>query len=272
MAQHAYALITGASSGLGVDFAEILAQQGYNLILVARREHLLQEQQRKLASKFAVDVCYLTADLAQANAAQVLYERVAELGLKVEVLINNAGFGLYGHFVEIPWERQAQMMQLDMVTLTQLTQLYAKDMARQGKGYILLVSSIGAYQPTPTYATYAAAKSYVLHFAEALNYELRHSGVKVTALSPGITATEFLQVSGQKATLYQRIAMMQSRPVAQIGIKAMFKGKQSVVPGLANKVTAFSTRFMPRCLMTSISSRLMGDGDSVNKVPAPKMC
>lgn len=252
-----FALVTGASSGLGVDFAKQLATRGYNLIITARREDRLLALRDQLINEFGVQVEVIAMDLAAPAAAQALYDEIKSRELEVEVLINNAGYGLYGLFHETDWARQEKMMQLDMVALTRLTKLFSEDMTTRRKGYILLVSSIGAYQPCPTYATYAAAKSYVLHFGEALNYELRHHNVKVSVLSPGITATEFLQVSGQRATPYQRLAMMQSGPVVRTGLKALFKGQASVVPGLMNKIAAFSVRFLPRTVATWLSYVLM---------------
>jgi len=259
--KNSYALVTGASSGLGRDFAILLAGAGYNLVLTARREERLMDLKRELSETTKSKVEIIAMDLTASNAAEHLYQETRKRGLEVEVLINNAGYGIYGMFEDIAWEREAQMIQLDMVALTHLTKLYSKDMAARGKGYILLISSIGAYQATPTYAAYAAAKSYVLHLGEALNFEMASRGVKISVLSPGITATEFLQVSGQETTLYQRLAMMQSRPVAEIGLKAMFKGKPSVVPGILNKLSAFSIRFIPRRLATYMSYLLMRNNE-----------
>ena len=149
------------------------------------------------------------------------------------------------------------MLDLDIVSLVHLTKLFVKDMVERDFGRILQVASIGAYQPTPTYATYSAAKAFVLSFGEALNYELRHSQVRVTVISPGVTATEFLEVSGQRPTLYQRMAMMPSRKVAQAGIRAMIKGRPSVIPGLVNSIPTFSLRLMPRRAQTAVANLLM---------------
>lgn len=251
------ALITGASSGLGRDFAHILAEKGCNLILVARREQRLNDLRDEITGKFSLTVTVIAQDLGHVDASKKLYDIIAARKIEVDILINNAGFGLYGQFIEIPWEQQRTMLELDMLALTELTNLYAKDMLSRGSGQILFVSSIAAYQPTPTYATYAAAKSYVLHFGEALNYELRNTGVSVSVLSPGVTKTEFLQIAGQKATLYQRLVMMESRPVAEIGIRAMLKGKPSVLPGLINKLTAFSVRLVPRRILAATANLLM---------------
>ena len=198
--------------------------------------------------------------LSPLGAAQDLYDRIRALGLTVDVLINNAGFGVYGPFAEIPWEREEEMLRLDIVALVHLTKLFVRDMLARNLGYILQVSSIGAYQPSPTYATYSAAKAFVLSFGEALNYELRGTNVKVSVLSPGVTETEFLEVAGQARTLYQRMSMMPSRPVAEIGIDAMLRGKPSKVPGAMNAFATWSLRFMPRRVAGGDGQRRDADG------------
>lgn len=255
--QGTYALVTGASSGLGADFARNLAAQGCDLLLVARREDLLRSLQEELKTRYGAGVDILPLDLTAPDAPQTLYDWTKAQGKTVDVLINNAGFGLFGPFLDIPWEREKNMLELDIVTLTHLTKLFVKDMVARNFGYVLLVASIGAYQPTPLYASYSAAKGFVLNFGEALNYELRKTRVKCTVLSPGITATEFLKVSGQQATLYQRLTMMQSPEVVRIGIASMLKGKPSVVPGWLNAATAWSNRLIPRRLSAAIGHRLM---------------
>ncbi|HEX6290393.1 MAG TPA: SDR family oxidoreductase [Herpetosiphonaceae bacterium] len=255
--QGTYALVTGASSGLGVDFARQLAARGCNLILVARREQQLRAVQQEIAQRYGVDVTIIPMDLAQTNAPQVLYDQIKESGKTVDVLINNAGYGLYGAFTEIAWEREKNMLELDIITLMHLTKLFVKDMVARNFGFLLLVASIGAYQPSPLYASYSAAKSFVLNFGEALNYELRSTNVRCTVLSPGITATEFLKVSGQQPSRYQRMAMMQSADVTRIGIESMLKGRPSVVPGRLNALTVWSNRLIPRRLSAAIAYRLM---------------
>jgi len=254
------ALVTGASSGLGVDFARQLAQRGSNLILVARREDLLQTVQAELVAQYAVNVDIIPLDLTGPEAPQRLYNQIKQAGKPVDILVNNAGYGLYGAFTEIAWEREKNMLELDIITLMHLTKLFVNDMVARNFGYILLVASIGAYQPSPLYASYSAAKSFVLNFGEALSYELRKTNVRCTVLSPGVTATEFLKVSGQQASLYQRLTMMQSPAVAQIGIDSMLKGKPSVVSGRLNALTAWSNRLMPRRWSAAIASRLMSPG------------
>ncbi len=251
------ALVTGASSGLGVDFAKILAAKGCHVVLVARRADLLEQLAAELRATYGVEATAIAMDLGTEDAPQALYDRVRELGHPVDVLVNNAGYGLHGDFVDLEWERERNMLQLDILTLVHLTKLFARDMAARGTGWILQVSSVGAYQAAPTYASYAAAKSFVLSFGEALHEELKPKGVTVTVLSPGVTATEFLQVAGQQPTAYQRMVMMQSPDVARAGIEAMLAGKSSVLPGFLNQLSVFSIRFMPRALAAVVAHRLM---------------
>jgi uncharacterized protein len=252
-----WALVTGASSGLGADFARELAGRGASLVLVARREENLRALQAEITARHPVQVEVVAMDLATPEAPQQLYDRLKAAGRQVDILINNAGLGLYGPFLEIDWQRERNMLELDIVTLTHMTKLFVRDMVARKRGYILQIASIGAYQPSPLYASYSAAKAYVLNFGEALNYELRNTGVGVTVLSPGITATEFLKVSGQQATFYQRTVMMQSPEVVRIGIDAMLKRRPSVVPGWLNAVTVWFNRLLPRRVQAAVAHRLM---------------
>ena len=199
----------------------------------------------------------IVMDLAPADAPRDLHNAVQLLGLTVDVLVNNAGFALYGKFLDVPWERERSMIELDILTLAHMTRLFAEDMVTQGFGRILQISSIGAFQPTPTYAAYSAAKSFVLSFGEALRFELRGTGVSCTVICPGVTATEFLAVAGQSATAFQRRTMMKSADVARAGIEALLKGKASVVPGAMNAVMAWSTRLLSRQAAAAMGDRFM---------------
>jgi short-subunit dehydrogenase len=255
-----WAVVTGASSGLGADFARELARRGCNTVLVARRKERLEALSDELEREHGVGTRVLATSLADRAAPQRLYDTVRDAGIEADVLVNNAGFGCYGPFLDIPWQREAEMLDVDVVALTHLTKLFAPDMVARGRGWILQMASIGAYQPSPTYATYSAAKAYVLSFGEALAYELRKTGVVVTVVSPGVTRTEFLEVSGQRPTLYQRMMMMDSPAVARIGIRALLRGRPSVVPGLMNAAVAQSLRVMPRRLQAAVANLAMNVG------------
>lgn len=249
-----WALITGASSGFGVDFARQLARQGYSLVLVARSEAPMQA----LAAELAGVRCHVVAmDLAGEGAAEQLKQQLDAAGITVDMLVNNAGFGVFGEFIGQPIERTRGMLQVNIMALTELTHVFAAGMAERGHGDILLVASNGAYQATPTYAAYCASKAYVLLFGEALHDELAPRGVNVTVVSPGISATNFLQVSGQKATLYQRTVMMTSASVVGIALAALRGKRASVVSGWLNASTAFGNRLLPRSWQRGIAYRLM---------------
>jgi short-subunit dehydrogenase len=251
------ALVTGASSGLGADFARHLAADGARLVLVARRVEAMEELGRELSSRHGTAVEIIPMDLAAPGAPQALHAELRRRVLEVDVLVNNAGFGLFGEFLAIDAGREREMMEIDVLVPLALTRLLGAEMVARGRGWILQVSSLGAYQPTPLYATYSAAKAFVLSWGEALNYEWKPKGVTVTVVSPGITATSFLAVSGQRATPYQRMVMMQSPEVTRIGLSALARGKGSVVPGLANQLTVWSQRLAPRSWLPAIAHALM---------------
>ena len=258
MLKNRWALVTGASSGMGADFARILASLGCHLILVARRQERLEALKEEISADFGVSVKVTSMDLSLPEAPQQLYDQLKVEGIAVDVLINNAGFGIYGEFLEIDWERTHQMLQLNMLTLAHLTWLFAQDMVSRNFGYILQMASNGAYQPSPLYAAYSASKSFVLSFSEALNYELRNTNVKCTALSPGITVTEFHQVAGQEeGSLYYRLTKLDSMTVARKGIEALLAGRPSLVPGWMVSVMAWSNRLVPRRLSTAMAAWLM---------------
>jgi len=251
------ALITGASSGLGAEFARQFAELGCSLVLVARRLERMQELQAEISSRHDNLIECIAMDLSEEDAPRRLYTQLKESGRTVDVLVNNAGIGLYGDFMATPWERLHQMLELDILALTQLTHLWASDMVKRDSGYILLIGSTGSFQPTPSYAAYSAAKSYVLSLGDALHYELRHTGVKCCVLCPGVTQTEFFEVAGQQTSAFQRATMMTGEKVARIGINAMLKGRASVVSGWSNAFLAWGTRLLPRQTLAAISGRLM---------------
>lgn len=245
------ALVTGASSGLGRDFARELARLGCGLVLVSRRSDRMREVQMEVTSASAISptntvpVETIPADLNAPEVPAQLFERLQASNRQVDVLINSAGVGLYGEFAQVPWESTQEMLNLDILVVSELMRLFLPPMIERGFGYVLNVASIGAFQPSPTYAAYSAAKSYVFSLTQAVHYELRHTGVKCTVINPGVTRTEFLEVAGQTPSLYQRLMMRDSASVARAGIRAMLKGRASVTPGVTNSVFAFMMRFLP---------------------------
>jgi short-subunit dehydrogenase len=251
------ALITGASSGMGADFARELAARGCRTILVARRMDRLQELQQEIHNSYGTAAESFAMDLTPPAAPQQLYDQIKAKGLAVDVLINNAGYGVFGEFLNVEWEQYRQMLELDILAVTHLTHLFAADMAARRFGYILLLGSTGSFQPTPTYAAYSAAKSYVLFFGEALHSELRPSGVGCTVLCPGVTRTEFFDVAGQQLTPFQRLTAMNSADVARIGIRAMLQKRSCVVAGPINAAIAALAPLLPRQLMATMANRMM---------------
>jgi len=253
-----WALVTGASSGFGAEFARELAARGCHVILTARRVDRLERLQQEIASRFGVSVKIIPMDLLLPDAPQRLYDEIQSAGITVDVLINNAGFGIYGKFVEVDWQREWEMLQLNIVAVTHLTKLFVRDMAARNFGYVLHVASNGAYQPTPLFATYGASKSFVLNFSEALSYELRRTNVHCTAISPGPSVTEFQQVAGQGAARpYIRLAGIESSQIARIGINAMLRGRASIVPGWMVSLVAWVSQRAPRRWATAVTGWLM---------------
>ena len=252
-----WALVTGASSGLGADYARELAARGCKVVLVARREERLAQLAAELSRSHGTETRVVAADLTREEAIEELHDLTRAEGIDVHVLVNNAGVGAFGPFVESDWARQRQMLALDVIALAHLTHRFAKDMAARGSGYVLLVSSIGAFTPTPTYAAYSAAKSFVLSFGEALARELKPQGVRVCTTCPGVTETGFFEAAGQPRSLFQRMSVMPATAVVQASIGALLRGKTSVVPGFLNKVSAVSMRFVPRQAQAAAAHALM---------------
>lgn len=222
------ALITGASGGIGKELATIHAEKGGNLILVARRQDKLNELKVELKGKHEITVHTITKDLSKVGAAKELFNEVEYLGLQVDYLMNNAGFGLVGKFHELPWDRQMQMINLNMITLTELTHLLLPSMVARNSGKILNTSSTAGLIPGPLQAVYFASKAYVLSFSNAIAEELYDKNITVTALLPGATKTGFAKTSGvDKTAIYSNPAS--PRSVAEDGYNAMINGKLDVI-------------------------------------------
>lgn len=252
------ALVTGASSGIGKDIASQLAAQGLNLIITARRKARLEELAELLTGQFGVEVLVVASDLSAPGASAALFEQTEGAGKAVDVLINNAGFGTQNNFVETPWDTLSGQLQLNIVALTHLSHLFGNAMKERGRGWIMNVASIGAYLPTPKYATYAAGKSYVRNFTEAFAYEMAPSGVRVCSVCPGATKTEFMDVAGHSLPIWQKPALMSSERCARIAIKALFGWRRNKVTGFWNGVGMFLLRLVPRRVMVWVSAKIMG--------------
>jgi uncharacterized protein len=253
-----WALVTGASSGFGEEFARQYAAQGRPLVLVARRIEKLEALATELRERYHVEAIVEQVDLSNIPAVIQLHQRLRERGIAIDILINNAGHGLQGTFVDGTLDAALAMLQLDVVSLTAATHVFAQDMRTRGRGKILLVASLLAYQGVEKFAVYAAAKAYVLRLGEALHRELKRDGVTVTVLCPGMSDTGFATAAQQKITPALKLLMMQPAPVVRAGIRALEAGRISVVPGWANKVSAMFTKATPRWLHQAVFSRIMG--------------
>ncbi|BDD05688.1 SDR family NAD(P)-dependent oxidoreductase [Aureibacter tunicatorum] len=240
-------LITGASSGIGKELARIHAEKGGDLILVARRADKLEELKAELVSKYKLNVICITKDLSVPGAAKELYEEVRAHKIEVEFLVNNAGFGLRGKFHELSWDRQYQMMQLNMLALSELTYLFLPEFVKRNSGRILNTSSTASFIPGPLQAVYYATKAYVTFFGNALAEELSDTNITVTTLMPGATETEFASTSGMdKTALFEQA--VSARSVAEDGYKGMMQGKLDVISGLtfSQKISFSLLPFMPK--------------------------
>ena len=242
-------VITGASGGIGLELAHVFAANGYNLVLIARSKASLDTIKLLLESRNKVAVKLIVKDLAAPTAAKEVFEEC--LNDTVEVLVNNAGFGMQGQFVELNYEEEMNMIRLNVLALTELTHLFANKLLKQGKkGYILNVASTAAFMPGPLLSVYYATKAYVLSFSEALHVELKDKGIVVSVLCPGATATDFARRAGMlKTKLFKNGIVMDAKTVAKVAYKGLMAGKRVIVPGLVNKILVSSVNFAPRTLL-----------------------
>ena len=245
------ALVTGASAGLGVEFARQLSKRGHQLVLAARRRERLDRLARELGNARAVAI-----DLSKANSAAKLMADLEANGETVDLLVNNAGFGLIGRFAELDSKRERQMIDLNVGTLNDLCRAVVPAMIKRKSGGIINVASTAAFQPGPRMAVYFATKAFVLSLSEALHEELKPHGVNVTCLCPGPTRTEFGEVAGFGGNgMFDRVAM-ESPEVVKAGLDGLDKNKAVVIPGLVNRIGATSTRFAPRSLVRKIAGAI----------------
>jgi len=245
-------LITGASSGIGLELARVMARNGINLVLTARREERLNQLKKELENQYSVRVHFIPLDLAKPESPQQLYNFCQKEELNIDILINNAGIGDYGLFQKNEWEKTATMIDLNMKSLTHLTRLFLPDMIQRKNGRIMNVASTASFQPGPLMSVYYATKHYVLAFSEALANEVAEHNVTVTALCPGPTKSEFQETANmQKSKLVDRLPMPDSAEVAEYGYRAMVNGKRVAVHGVMNKIMAKAVSFLPRCWVTA---------------------
>jgi len=252
----ATALITGASSGLGEEFARQLARENYDLVLTARREDRLKAVAAEAVKLGSSKVEVIASDLGRPDAATKLRQEVSSRGIEIEYLVNNAGFGTHGIFHKLPLEREVEEINLNIISLVSMTRLFLDGMVARRRGTIINVASTAGFQPVPYMATYGATKSFVLDFSEAVAFEAKSFGVTVMALCPGPTRTEFQNVADVNETGVPSFAYMDAKTVVAQALASAKRGKSVRINGIMNSVMAQSTRFTPRSLVARIAGAM----------------
>jgi short-subunit dehydrogenase len=249
------ALVTGASNGIGLELARVLAREGWDLVVTARNQEALDRLASELSSSYHAAVRVIAADLASPDGARRLINEITSAGLTVDALVNNAGFGLFGPFATTPLEREREMIDLNITALITLTKLCLPGMIQRRRGRVLNVASTAAFLPGPNMSVYYATKAFVLSFSEAIGDELRGTGVTVTTLCPGPTETAFQGVARMQKSRLMAGAMMGATDVAAAGYRGMIRGQAVVIPGATNRMVPLLVRIVPRRLATIVSRR-----------------
>lgn len=253
-----YALITGASSGLGLALAEALARRGRNLILVARQRDALESIACELTQRFGVEALYRVCDLAEPMQISGLIQELEQGERQVDLLVNNAGIGSAGLFVEQDWSREQELIELNILALSRLCHDLGYHMVKQGRGQILNVASVAAFQPGPLMSNYFASKAYVLHFSEGLRNELAPHGVKVSVLCPGPIATPFFRHSQIRSSgLEHRQLLANPEEVALLAVQGLERNRAIIIPGWRNRLVPLLIRLMPRALSRRLAMRMI---------------
>jgi len=252
------ALITGASSGIGLELARLFAADKSNLVLVARRGDRLMALADELQQQHGITAQVLAKDLTNPDAPREIFEELAHKNVVIDVLVNNAGFGSLGSIAALDLKRQLDMIQVNITALVYLTRLFLPGLIERNRGGILNVGSTAAFQPGPYLTVYYASKAFVLHFTEGLAEELNGRNIRVSCLCPGPTTTEFAAAANMESAPLFRFGAMSAEAVARIGYRGFRKGKIVVVPGFKNKLGTFSVRLSPRFLVRKITKRLQG--------------
>jgi len=252
-----FALITGASGGIGLSIAHELAKRKIDLLLVARSEEKLAEAKKNITEKYKVNVEFISLDLSVPEGARSVYTWIIKNSYPISILVNNAGYGIWGNVDKTPLPQLLNLMQLNMVTLVELCHLMIPELKKQKQSYILNIASTAAYQAVPTLVTYAATKSFVVLFTRGLRNELRETNISVTCVSPGATSTNFIDRAGM-AILKERAEKfsMPADQVAKIAINGMFHKKAEIIPGLMNWVSVQLTYLFPKHIIETIAAGL----------------
>ncbi|MET4655984.1 MULTISPECIES: SDR family oxidoreductase [unclassified Exiguobacterium] len=254
-------LITGASGGIGKELADRFAQDGYNMVLVARNEAKILELATDYQMTHGVDVTVIAKDVATPGVPQEIFNELQQKKIHVDYLINNAGFGLYGAFLETDLEQEMNMIEVNIKAVTVMTKLFLPGMVQRNRGGVMNVSSMVGFFPGPLMSVYHATKSYVLSFTEALENEVSGTNVTVTALCPGLTATGFVDRAGMGKSNMLQGKVMEAGRVAEIGYRGFLKGQTLIIPGTQNRIISFIPRLLPRKRLTRMI-RKMQDGST----------
>lgn len=265
-----YCLITGATSGIGFELAKCFAQDSYNLILVARSRERLQEVTDQLKQAYSVEVTPLPKDLFRPAAAREVYETTKEMGITVDVLVNDAGQGEWGPFAETSIERDIDVVQLNIISLLSLTKYYLEDMLKRNEGKILQLGSEAGTTPMPLLSVYAATKAFVLSFSAALSNELKDTGITVTVLLPGATDTDFFHKAHQEDTyVYRETELASPEEVAKDGYEALMKGESKIISGAKTKMHVFMNDFLGSRMAAANARRLNEPSDKADEPAIP---
>jgi uncharacterized protein len=240
------ALVTGATGGLGVEFARVFARNGFDLVLVARDEQKMAALNDKLKSRAGISIRLIAKELTREEAPREIYDELQQDGIQVDVLVNNAGYAIYGKFTETAAEDELNMVKVNVLTLTQMTKLFLPGMVERGWGKIMNVSSTAGFQPGPLMSAYYATKAYVLFFSEGIANEVKGTGVTVTALCPGPTRTGFQQRPAMEDSRLVQGQLMDAKTVARAAYRGLMQGKTVVIPGRLNALMSLIPRFLPR--------------------------
>lgn len=253
------ALITGATSGIGYELAKVFAMHGYDLLLIARRADRLEKMKQEFAKTYNVSANYIVKDLAESAAPQEIADEIKKSGMVIDVLVNNAGVGVYGSFSHTEREKELNMIKLNINALTDLTKLLLGDMIHRRCGGIINVASTAAFQPGPKMAVYFASKAYVLSFSEALREEVRRYGIVVSCLCPGTTQTEFQKIAATDGILgsLRDDVMMDAHTVAEIAYRGFVRRKAIIIPGSKNKLLIVLQRLLPRSIVRRVVAKLL---------------
>jgi short-subunit dehydrogenase len=262
------ALVTGASSGLGLEFAKLFAQDKHDLVVVARRRDRLDALTKELAAAHGIKTHVLTADLMEPNAWRTVVDEIGKLGLEIEFLVNNAGFATTGPFTELDAGKEIGEVHVNMTTVAGLSRTFLPQMVKRGHGRVLNVGSTAGFQPGPFMATYYATKAFVNSFSEALWFEFKGTGVTVTVLCPGATATEFSQVAGNDQSRLFRAGAMGAGVVALAGYRGMHAGRRMVVPGARNKLLVATSGMAPKAMQLAVAAAANNNPEAPHQIKA----